>query len=419
MGFNPFKEKGMPIEKQFKDWSSLNSKPYDPKEVDPYSRCRGILMNGIEVEAVLFYHQFSRHCDDMDLKRQLATVRRVEQQEQKMINWAIPAEESVLEVTIGYEQLAVDLTAAMAQAEPDKNVKAALDFGLIEDFDHLYRYSNLLQSLQDKPAAQITRDYTEIMPGRPTVVEHRHPFDELRLHYDKSKADALTKLHVATITAAEQQTMNFYMNVGNRIQDEIGRGLYQEIAQIEEQHVTQYGSLADPTASWFEMAVLHEYNECYMYYSCMSSEPDPRLKGVWQHGLENGLEHLRMAVEMWKRYEKVDATERFPTEFPALTVLKPAVAYVREIIASQISFVGDRQRIVPLSHAENGDRIKAYQRLVNTGDYVPSQQAVQNCINARGQDYRSELKGPAPVELLQSRTKLPSAEQLISYMAGR
>lgn len=50
----------------------------------------------------------------------------------------------MLETTIGYEQLAVELTAMLAMREPDKRVKAALDFALLEDFDHLYRYADLL-----------------------------------------------------------------------------------------------------------------------------------------------------------------------------------------------------------------------------------------------------------------------------------
>ena len=50
-----------------------------------------------------------------------------------------PLDETILEHTIGYEQLAVDLTAIMAQNETDAYVKAALDFALLEDFDHLYR----------------------------------------------------------------------------------------------------------------------------------------------------------------------------------------------------------------------------------------------------------------------------------------
>ena len=43
-----------------------------------------------------------------------------------------------------------------------------------------------------------------------------------------------------TIVAGEQQTMNFYMNIGNTYETELGRALYAEIGQIEEQHVSHY-----------------------------------------------------------------------------------------------------------------------------------------------------------------------------------
>jgi hypothetical protein len=213
MTFNPLEEKGIPIEKQLRNWSELNVTPYDKKKVHPYSRTRGILMNGIEVEGAIFSHQFARHTYDMEIKKKLAMTRRIEQQQQKAINWMLPADESVLEITIGYEQVAVDLTAFLARTEPDPYVKAALDFALLEDFDHLYRYANLLDLVQGKKAEEITGKYTEITVGRPTIAEHRHPFDDVRKPYDAKKAAFITKLHVLTIVAAEQQTMNFYMNV--------------------------------------------------------------------------------------------------------------------------------------------------------------------------------------------------------------
>ncbi|MFY9397261.1 MAG: hypothetical protein WAR22_02740, partial [Desulfomonilia bacterium] len=242
MAFNPLKEKGIPIEKQTKSWMDLNSKPYDKESVHPYTRTRGILMNGIEVEAVIFKHQFARNVSDMNIRRHLAATRRVEQAQQKAINWMIPGNESNLEVTIGYEQVAVDLTAFLARTEPDAYVKQVLDFALLEDFDHLYRYSNLMKFIDGKEPSEITKKYTEITVGRPTVLEHRHPWDDVRDFRDFTKADPITKLHILTIVSAEQQTMNYYMNVGDRAVDMLSRGLYLEIAQVEEQHVTHYES---------------------------------------------------------------------------------------------------------------------------------------------------------------------------------
>lgn len=79
MAFNPLEERGIPLEKQVRSWRELAALPYDKHEVDPYTRCRIITMNGIEVEAALFSHQFARHTADLDLKRQLAEVRQIEQ----------------------------------------------------------------------------------------------------------------------------------------------------------------------------------------------------------------------------------------------------------------------------------------------------------------------------------------------------
>lgn len=150
MSFNPLTEKGISIDRQLRSWSELNVKPYRSEDVDPYTRTRVITLNGIEVESILFSHQFARHTDRQDIRRYLAMTRRVEQQQQKAVNWLIPGNESNLEVTIGYEQVAVDLTAYLARTEPDPYLKQAFEFGLLEDFDHLYRYANLLDLLDGK-----------------------------------------------------------------------------------------------------------------------------------------------------------------------------------------------------------------------------------------------------------------------------
>lgn len=91
-----------------------------------------------------------------------------------------PADENLLQTTLGYEQLAVDLTAFLAQRQTKQWVKDAFDFALLEDFDHLYRYANLLESDLGEHAEKYIGSYTEIMPGRPTVAHHRHPYDNIK-----------------------------------------------------------------------------------------------------------------------------------------------------------------------------------------------------------------------------------------------
>ena len=75
--FNPFEEKPMPIDKTFMDWRMMNPKSYHKQETDPYTKTRIILMNGTEFEAQWFSRNFSRHCNNNDLRRELALVRRI------------------------------------------------------------------------------------------------------------------------------------------------------------------------------------------------------------------------------------------------------------------------------------------------------------------------------------------------------
>jgi hypothetical protein len=404
MSFNPVDEKGTPLDEQIKPWDKVNPEPYDKQSVHPYTRTRVILMNGIEVEGAIFKHQFARHCDDLEIRQKVAMTRRVEQQQQKMVNWLIPGDETNLEVTLGFEQVAVDLTAWLAKTEPSDLVRAALDYALLEDFDHLYRYANLYEMTEGKQAEEVIgSDLTEVFPGRPTVNEHQHPFDTIREHWDGSSADFLTKLHTLTIIAAEQQTMNLYMNVGNRPEDMMSRGLYLEIAQIEEQHVSHYESLADPTASWWERAVLHEYNECYLYYSCLQSETDDRIKSMWESHLDVEIAHLQDACDMMREHGEKDPEEILPDEMPEdLVIFQSNKDYVRQIEQEQVDWTTEGPEIVKDREPE---RYEQFQDTINSGE-VPSQQVIQKHIDQEGEDYRLEVEGEHPVERFRTRDEV-------------
>lgn len=395
MSFNPLREKGIPIEKQLRNWSELNTKPYNKDKVHPYSRCRGIVLNGIEVEAAMFSHQMARNTLDPEIKKQLAMVRRVEQQQQKAINWLIPGDETTLEVTLGYEQVAVDLTSWLAQNEPDPYLKQVYEFALLEDFDHLYRYANLYSLLEGKKADKITADLTEIMPGRPTIFEHRHPHDEIRRPMTALAADPQSILNAITITAAEQQTMNFYMTIGNRPQEPLARALYLEIGQIEEQHVSHYESILDPTASWYQNLLFHEFNECWMYYSCMQDEPDPRVRALYELHLNMEIEHLRIAAELMRRVEKRDPEMLLPPSLDRTMTFKENKAYVREVLARQIDLTSKDSAFVPVSQLPPDDRYFDYQAAAN-GPWVPSEAVIEEA-RKKGGEYRLETEGPHPV----------------------
>ncbi len=401
---NPFKELPKDGKLTYPAWADLYPKAYDKNTTSPYTKTRVILMNGTEFESNWFLHQFHRHSLNNEVRRVLAQVRREEQQQQKRISALKPIDETILETTIGYEQLAVDLTADIAKKEPNAFVKAQLDFALLEDFDHLYRYADLLYDEQGAKAERLVGSFTEITPGRPTISEHRHPNDDVRRYINCWQDALITRLHTSIITAAEQQTMNYYMNIGQFYHSDIGRKLYSEIAMIEEQHVTGYGALMDPSCTWFESWVMHEYVECYLYYSCYMDESDERIKNIWLKHYEMELRHLKIASEMLFKYEGRDWEQLFlgGADFPALVKLQSNKEYIREVMKT-VRNGAIKEDIVPLESLENSADFFKYQKQVNSSvANVPSHAVIDKYIKKHGQDYRYEDK-PSVEKTLRDR----------------
>lgn len=409
MSFNPLQEKGIPLEKQLRNWSELNVKPYKKEEVHPYSRCRGIVMNGIEVEAVMFSHQMARNTLDPEIKKKLAFIRRIEAQQQKAMNWLIPGDESTLEVTIGYEQVAVDLTAWVAQNEPDPYLRQVYEFGLLEDFDHLYRYANLYSLFDDKKAEVLVGELTEIMPGRPTIFEHRDPHDEIRRPMTSLAADPQSMLNAMTIMAAEQQTMNFYMNIGNRFIEPLARATYLEIAEIEEQHVSHYESILDPSMTFLENNLYHQFHECWMYHSFMEDEVDPRVRALYELHLNMEIEHLHVACDLLREVENRDPEELLPDNIGESITFRENKKYVRDILENQTDLTAKGPDFVPVSELPPDDRYFAYQEKVN-GDWNPTEAVIQQTIKEKGEEYRFEDGAPHPVAGLRREAERDGAE---------
>jgi rubrerythrin len=368
MALDLLRDKGCPLDRQIMSWSDLVREPISKLNDDAFSRVRVIVMNGIELEAI----GFSRACARMNrnLQLPLAQLRRVEQQQATAINWLIGADHSPLETTIGYEQVAIEVTAAVAQTEPDPYLAQVYRYGLLEDFDHMYRYSALLDRLEGKDANNILQSYTDILPGRATMNEHRAPEDDLRKPYDRKSAKPLTKMHALTIMSAEQQTWNYYMNIGPLFSDPVARQLYAEIAHIEEQHVTQYQSIIDPDESWLEKWLLHEANEAYNYYSCVQSETSPRLKALWERFLDYEIGHVNAVSEIFKAVCQRDPAEILPDKLPEPIAYESQRAFVRETLRNEIDLRAKGTDFVSIG--EESEASKRYRSQVNSGD-IPSE----------------------------------------------
>lgn len=345
MAFSLFDSKGTPVANQRFTWRDMVQKPISKLDDDAFTRVRVILINGLEMEALRFGHMAARF--NAALRLPLAQVRRIEQHQATTVNWLLAPDHSPLETTIGYEQAAIEVTAAVAQQEPDPYLAQVYRFGLLEDVDHLYRYSALLDRLEGKDANNILQSYTDVLPGRPTAQQHRAPEDELRRSYDRGTASMLTRLHALTILAGEAQAHDYYMHTGPTFSDPVARQLYAEIASIEEQHVTQYESLLDPAESWLEQWLLHEAAECYNYYSCVEQETNHHVRAIWERFLDYELGHFALACDAFKQHERRDPAEIITGDFAAPLAFRSQREFVRKVLHSEVDLRARGADFVP------------------------------------------------------------------------
>jgi len=381
------KEKGVPLHLQVFDWQDLVRTPSSKLDDDAFTRVRIVLMNALESSALRFSHGCARMSSELQLL--LAQVRRVEQHQQTLVNWLLPPDLSPLETTLVFEQMAIEVTASVAQHEPDPYLSQVYRFGMLEDFDHLYRFSALYDRLYGADSNVLLHSYTDILPGRPTAVDHRAPEDDLRRCYDRFQAAPLSKLHAILVTAVEHQTHDYYMTIGPMFADPTARQLYAEIASVEEQHVTQYECLSDPSESWLEKWLLHEATECYAYYSCLLQESNPRIKEIWERLLHYELGHLHLVMDLVKKLERRDPMEILPPVLPAPVAFTSHRQFVRKVLLEEVDLRARGREIV--HKAKESEASQRYREQLNKSG-SPS------VIAAAGYDWLpgTELIGMAP-----------------------
>jgi rubrerythrin len=394
MALDLLKTKGTPIERQAFTWTDLVQPPYSKLDDDAFTRVRVILMNGIESEAVRFGHACARM--NGDLQSALAKVRRIEQHQQTLVNWLNPADQSPLETTIGFEQVAIEVTASVARSEPDPYLAQIFRFGLLEDFDHLYRYAALYDRLDGRDANALLGSYTDILPGRPTVVEHRAPDDDLRRPYERKRAELLTKLHALTIMAGENQTHDYYMTIGPMFSDPVARQLYAEIASIEEQHVTQYESIIDPRETWLEKWLLHEAGEVYNYWSCVEYEENTRVKKIWERFLDYELGHLQLVRKLFEDVERRDAEEVLSGKIAEPIRYESQRDFVRKVLKNEVDLRATGPDIVHKDELPPNGPSERYAKQMN-GDGSPSQIVAAGWTWSPGTELAARLEPPVTV----------------------
>lgn len=363
MSLNLFQDKGMALDRQRMSWKDMVGKPISKLDDDAFTRVRIILMNGLELDSLRTKQVALRM--NAAARPLLAQLMRVEQHQATTINWLLGADHSPLETTIGYEQTAIEVTASVAQLEPDAYLAQGYRYALLEDFDHLYRYSALLDRLEGKDANNITQGYTDIVPARETWFHHRSPEHDLLEPYGPDAALA-TKLHALTLTGGEYQTHDYYMNIGPVFADPLARQLYAEIASVESQHITHYGSMLNPMESPLEKLLISEACEVWNYAGCAAQETNPRVRAIWERFLDYELGHFQLALQLFKDSERRDPAEVLGDgALPPFIQFQSQRDFVRQVVDQETGLRKDGTQYVG-TEAE-GESSLVYRDAVNAG----------------------------------------------------
>jgi hypothetical protein len=367
MAINLLQDRGMPLERQRLTWKDMAGKPISKLDDDAFTRVRIILMNGVELDSLRTKQVAIRA--NGEARVALAQLMRAEQHQATSINWLIGADHSPIETTIGYEQTAIEVTASVAKLEEDEYLAQGYRYALLEDFDHLYRYSALLDRLEGKDANNITQGYTDIVPARATFFHHRAPEHDLLEPYGPD-ATLATKLHALTLTGGEYQTHDYYMNIGPVFADALARQLYAEIASVESQHITHYGSMINPEESPLEKLLICEANEVWNYAACLEQETNPRVKALWEKFLDYELGHLQVVLRLFKDIERRDPAELLGDgNLPPFIRFESQREFVRQVVETETQLRKRETQFV--DEAEEGESSLEYRDAVNA-DGSPS-----------------------------------------------
>jgi len=368
MTLNLFQDRGLALDRQRMSWKDMVGKPISKLDDDAFTRVRIILMNGVELDSLRTKQVALRM--NGPARVTLAQLMRVEQHQATTINWLLGADHSPIETTIGYEQTAIEVTASVAQLEPDAYLAQGYRYALLEDFDHLYRYSALLDRLEGKDANNITQGYTDIVPSRATWLHHRAPEHDLLEPYGPH-AQLATKLHALTLTGGEYQTHDYYMNIGPIFADPLARQLYAEIASVESQHITHYGAMLNPNETLLEKLLISEACEIWNYAGCAAQETNPRVRAIWERFLDYELGHFQVVLKLFKDTERRDPQEVLGTgALPQFIQFRSQRDFVRRVVEEETGMRKDGTRFVETE--SEGASSLAYREAVNA-DGSPSQ----------------------------------------------
>lgn len=390
---NPYTVVPPRISQGLKDWQSLLPEPLSGDQ--PLRTARLML-----AAAVLSDMPEASLDASADFLRETALIRRVEWQQRLQFLSLLPRERPCERVLLALFML-TELTAAAAQRETHPRARAAMDFLLPEACDMLYRTANLLSLEYGVSADEKLGGMAELMPGRPCIAAHRHPYDEVQPPIERAQASPQTLLSLFLLSCAARYAARLAADALGESREH-ARALYAELSLILTEHATQYASLLGHAGDPCEALTLRAYALCYALDGLRAQEEDAALRGIYDQAFYAQCAHLHKARRLYLRAHEGQEPPFIDQELPPPLILQPNKGYIRGALR-MVGVTLRRGQRLPVGVLPNGADFFRYQKRMNPDVMrVPSHAVVTEHIRRTGQDFRVEL-APHPVELMRNR----------------
>src|SRR5690606_18107811 len=105
------------------------------------------------------------------------------------------------------------------------------------------------------------------------------------------------------------------------------------------------------------------------YWSCVESEEDPRVRGIWERMLEYELGHVQAVADLFEDLERRDASEVLETKLRQPIEFASQRHFVRKVLRNEQMLGARGADFVPRD--QEPDRTHKYRTQLNRDD-VPS-----------------------------------------------
>lgn len=390
---NPYQTGAPRLSHGLRSWEDLLAVPVQT-ENHPLRRARLLL-------AAALWEDVPALRGDAEFIRQATLIRRVEWQQRLRFLSFLPGDPPCERLLTALFML-TELTASAAQLEKEPRARAVMDFLLPENCDMLYRTANLLSLEYSVSADDILCSQAELMPGRPCIAAHRHPYDDVQRPLRDAARKPQTFINLYLLRAAARSVSRMAAAALNT-QSPQSQALYAELSLLLSEHATQYDGLLGEERSPQLRLLLRAYCGWCLYHGLAAQEENETLKTAYQEAETACCAHLHKARSLYLRAAGKDAPVPFEDEeAPAPPILCANKGYIRGALRN-VGVTLRRGEHLPVGMLPAGADFFRYQQRLNSDlPRVPSHAVVTAHILKTGQDFRSEL-APHPVEMLRDR----------------